>query len=161
MGLEDTVVEVYKQLTRRDGFDSLEQRDLRLAQAVKLVYDARQRKKVDADIEKENKNVIMEYLNLGESLDIPEIGLKVSVSPRVSVDMDEEKLTYILKELIKENPEIADVVTEETVIVTKINDSLLHRYMDEGLIDEKLILPCITEKVSSMLNVKKLKGGGE
>lgn len=155
----DSIKQAIQILNREVDATDKELQEKTLTENVKRINYAKTQKKYYTDMESHYKKYILNHISTGESVDFPTIGLKASVSPKVSLSVDEEKLIYHLKELAKEEPEILNAL--EKKVVESIKEDELQKLLDSGKIPEELVMDCMNEKVSQILYIKKLKNGGK
>ncbi len=157
--LNDAIINAHKKLTLKEALDTETESSSTLSKSVLGLYNARQKASQVKKVEKHYKEAVMGFIKVGDTLALADIGLEVKLTTKSTIDMDEAQLEYVLTELIKEKPELANVMTKKRKLITTVHSDILQQYIADGSIDEAIILPCITNKEALTLKVKKIKGG--
>jgi hypothetical protein len=159
LSLDKTIIDAYKKLSLQDIPEEPEEQLSELGDIVQKFYDASQTRKQAKKVEDKYKKGILLRVQPGESVNLSDIGYNVTIGTRKTIDMDEQKLEYLVREAIKENEDLKDILVTKEVVT--IDEFKLNKYIEEGLIDEKEVSSCITIKESPMVKVKKIKDGGK
>jgi len=157
--LNEEIVKAHKKLTLKQVLETEEEKSSIMSISALGLYHARKKASQVKKVEKEYKEALLNLLKVGDEITLTDVGLTLSLSTKNTIDMDEAQLEFILKGLIKENPELANLMTTKRQMVTTVHSDILQNYIADGSIDESLILPCITNKQSLTIKVKKIKGG--
>jgi len=150
--------DIFKQASKRlNQTEEVKEEDpqKKLKESISGLFKARKEKKKAEKDEKKHRDYILDHVKADERLKFNDIGFETYLEERNKVSMDKEKLVSYLEEVINENPELSGVLYEETV--QKVDDQLLQRYLEDGLIDVNKINEFLETKTSYAAKVKKIK----